>query len=137
MPFTGTLDCTITLTTWDVGCTCENPASSGLAPQDSTARIWDALRGRCLATLSGHSGRLNRVSVDPGGSWAITTSDDQTARVWNVDTFACEHVSERGRTGHRGEGASRSCLVPLPWVEQSYVPATHSSCAIGAPMPFC
>jgi hypothetical protein len=28
------------------------------------ARVWDAYRGRCLAVLEGHTGRINRVALD-------------------------------------------------------------------------
>ncbi|GIM13509.1 hypothetical protein Vretimale_16605 [Volvox reticuliferus] len=71
---------------------------------DATARIWDALRGRCLFVLTGHSGRLNRVSVDPGGSWAITASDDHTARVWDCETGELK-LALYGHTAHVTDSA--------------------------------
>ncbi|GLI67543.1 hypothetical protein VaNZ11_011767 [Volvox africanus] len=71
---------------------------------DTTARIWDALRGRCLFVLTGHSGRLNRVSVDPGGSWAITASDDRTARVWDCETGELKLVLD-GHNAHVTDAA--------------------------------
>ncbi|EFJ52985.1 hypothetical protein VOLCADRAFT_115581 [Volvox carteri f. nagariensis] len=74
------------------------------ASHDATARLWDALRGRCLFVLSGHSGRLNRVSVDPGGSWAITASDDHTARVWDCETGELKLVLE-GHSAHVTDAA--------------------------------
>ncbi|GFR44231.1 hypothetical protein Agub_g5422 [Astrephomene gubernaculifera] len=74
------------------------------ASHDSTARLWDALKGRCLAVLAGHSGRLNRVSCDPGGSWAVTASDDFTARVWDCESGECKLVLE-GHGGHVTDAA--------------------------------
>lgn len=57
--------------------------------QDCTARIWHALNGNCLFVLSGHTGRVNRVTVDLAGARAVTVSDDCTARVWSVDNGLC------------------------------------------------
>ncbi|KAG2488814.1 hypothetical protein HYH03_012613 [Edaphochlamys debaryana] len=74
------------------------------ASHDGTARIWEAAKGRCILVLSGHEGRLNRVTVDWGGSFAVTCSDDKTARVWDCETGECKLVLE-GHTAHVTDGA--------------------------------
>jgi len=56
---------------------------------DGTARVWDAWSGECLATLTGHSGRINAVRVAPGGATLLTCSDDSTARVWETRDYTC------------------------------------------------
>lgn len=59
------------------------------ASHDGTARVWDAWTGDCLATLIGHSGRLNSVSTSSDGRTIVTCSDDQTARVWETCDYTC------------------------------------------------
>ncbi len=39
-------------------------------------------------------GRLNKVVVDASGESAVTCSDDQTSRVWNLHTGECTRVLE-------------------------------------------
>lgn len=45
------------------------------------------------------AGRLNRVTVDSGGSWGVTCSDDGSARVWELDTGKCLAVLAVSRQG--------------------------------------
>lgn len=55
-------------------------------------RVWNLAKASCENVLAGHSGRLNAVRVGPGGSTALTVSDDYTARIWDVPTGRCMHV---------------------------------------------
>ena len=43
-------------------------------------------RHALLRTLQGHSGWVRAVAVTPDGRRAISASDDQTLRVWDLDT---------------------------------------------------
>src|SRR5208283_698972 len=54
------------------------------AGMDHSARVWDAVSGRLLATLSGHSGPVNDAGFSPDGKSVVTASDDGTARVWDA-----------------------------------------------------
>ena len=54
------------------------------ASQDGTARVWNALEGQELLTLSGRSGAVLGLSYSPNGNWLATASQDGTARVWNA-----------------------------------------------------
>jgi hypothetical protein len=56
-----------------------------------------------------YTGRLNRVTVDPGGTYAVTCSDDNTARVWDLDTGACLNVLQVRR------------LWTSPWIAAALV----------------
>ena len=58
-------------------------------------------RGRCEMVLEGHTGIVNAVAVLPDRR-CITVSSDQTGRVWDLTTGACElelrgHASAVGR----------------------------------------
>ncbi|TWU05297.1 Serine/threonine-protein kinase PknD [Symmachiella macrocystis] len=56
---------------------------------DSSARIWDATSGRVLAKLEGaHAGAINSCvfSPDADGRFVLTSSDDGTAKLWEIVT---------------------------------------------------
>ena len=40
--------------------------------------------GRELRTLTGHSSYVNAVAVTPDGQRAVSASDDQTLKVWDL-----------------------------------------------------
>src|SRR5262249_987387 len=48
--------------------------------------IWNAADGKEIATLRGHTDRINRAWFSPNSSLIVTASDDKTARVWNSRT---------------------------------------------------
>ena len=49
---------------------------------DDTLRVWDVPSGRCIAVLSGHSGRV--VDVGRLGDTLYSTSWDRTVRAWSL-----------------------------------------------------
>jgi WD40 repeat protein len=56
------------------------------ASLDATARVWDALAGRELAVLRGHTAEVTSAAFNPDGSRVVTTSNDGTTCVWDVAT---------------------------------------------------
>ncbi len=50
---------------------------------DGTVKLWDP-RGALLATLKGHEGAIRSATFTGGGARLVTTSDDHSARVWEV-----------------------------------------------------
>lgn len=52
---------------------------------DSGVKIWD-LSGQLLATLIGHSGHINSVNFNPNSTKIVTTSDDNTVKIWDTST---------------------------------------------------
>lgn len=50
---------------------------------DETARLWDALTGRQLTTLSGHAFGLHNAVFSPDGQTILTAGSDGTARIWD------------------------------------------------------
>ncbi len=56
------------------------------APDDRTARIWDATDGRELAILKGHDEGVTFAAFSPDGRAVVTTSKDATARIWDAES---------------------------------------------------
>ena len=48
--------------------------------------MWDVATGELLRTLQGHTGPVNAVALTPDGNTAVSSSDDNTLRVWDVAT---------------------------------------------------
>jgi ribosome biogenesis protein ERB1 len=40
-------------------------------------------------TYKGHTGRVRSISVDPTGLWLASASEDNTLRIWEVNTGYC------------------------------------------------
>ena len=45
------------------------------------------LNGELFATLAGHNAAVLCAAFSPDGKAIVTTSEDTTARIWNVDNF--------------------------------------------------
>jgi WD40 repeat protein len=54
------------------------------ASQDAGVRVWDSASQRELLTLAGHSGAVNTVSFNSGGTQLVTASTDGTTRLWDA-----------------------------------------------------
>jgi len=86
------------------------PLAGAAAPEsDSSARIFDAESGAQLGVLSGHTAALRSVAISPDQRLAVTTSDDSTARLWELDPL------------ERGEAPRERHVFRLP----GYVAAAH------------
>ena len=63
---------------------------------DKTVRLWDAITGRHLKTLTGHTRSVNSVSFSPDGMTLATGSGDKTVQLW--DAITGRHL--KTLTGH-------------------------------------
>jgi len=48
--------------------------------------LWDLRSDQRLATLHGHSERINEVALTRDGKRAVSCSRDRSARVWSLET---------------------------------------------------
>ena len=93
---------------------------------DSSARLWDAASGRCLASLQAHISGITSVSFLCGGSRVATTSWDCTAMLWDSSSGQCLGVLQghtdavvaakgfnnpRGKPGDTSTATSRGPLL--------------------------
>jgi WD40 repeat protein len=54
------------------------------ASDDGTATVWDVRSGTAIATLSGHTGSVEHVSISPDGTRVATAGHEGTAKVWDA-----------------------------------------------------
>lgn len=57
---------------------------------DNTLKVWSAMTGKCLKTLTGHTGGV--WSSQMAGTTIISGSTDRTLKVWNADSGHCIHT---------------------------------------------
>jgi WD40 repeat protein len=48
--------------------------------------------GECVQVLQGHQGEICSISLSPDGQYLASGSDDQTIRIWDVQSGDCLHV---------------------------------------------
>lgn len=49
-------------------------------------KLWDVVTGKHLATLKGHSGRVNSIAFSPNGKILASGSEDETIKIWEIAT---------------------------------------------------
>jgi WD40 repeat protein len=54
---------------------------------DNTCKVWDVKSSECLATLTGHTGRIWSVSTNKQGSLAASASGDGTVKIWDLKSM--------------------------------------------------
>ena len=53
---------------------------------DKTVKVWDAITGKALRTLTGHTKPVLSVCVSQDGTRIVSGSDDKTVKVWDFET---------------------------------------------------
>ncbi|XP_038123139.1 F-box/WD repeat-containing protein 7-like [Cyprinodon tularosa] len=57
---------------------------------DNTLKVWSAITGKCLRTLTGHTGGVWCSQMT--GTTVISGSTDRTLRVWDAESGECVHA---------------------------------------------
>lgn len=63
-----------------------NRARLASASWDRSVRVWDAVSGTLVATLTGHLRGVNAVSFSPDGTRLASASGDETVKIWDAQT---------------------------------------------------
>ena len=74
-------------------------APGGHDVRDRTARVWDAVNGKQLLILRGHSEAGWGVAWSPASDRIATSSNDNTTRIWDAASGA-ELLTLRGHEDH-------------------------------------
>ena len=102
-----------------------NVAITGSA--DGTLKAWDLECWTELYTLTGATARVDYVTLGRDGRWAVSTSDDRSVKVWNLETgkvamFAADFslgtcaATEDGHTIVVGDDSGRLHFLKLEGV---------------------
>ena len=54
---------------------------------DSTLTLWDLMAGTELRTLTGRTGAVMSIVFSPDGRFALSGSDDNTLKLWDVSEW--------------------------------------------------
>ncbi|XP_069171262.1 F-box/WD repeat-containing protein 7-like isoform X2 [Procambarus clarkii] len=57
---------------------------------DNTLKVWNATSGKCMRTLTGHTGGV--WSSQMSGNLIVSGSTDRMLRVWDAETGECHHT---------------------------------------------
>ncbi|ODV76972.1 WD40 repeat-like protein [Suhomyces tanzawaensis NRRL Y-17324] len=74
--------------------------------EDGKIIIWRTKDWEMFGTLKGHQGQVNDIAIHPSGRVAISVSEDQTIRLWNLMTVkkaAVLKIKGRDHLGEKGE----------------------------------
>lgn len=59
---------------------------AALADSWATPALWSAVSGERLTTFVGHTDRVTSIAFHPDGTRIVTASEDETVRLWDVET---------------------------------------------------
>ncbi|MEE9910520.1 MAG: caspase family protein [Deltaproteobacteria bacterium] len=62
----------------------ESASESIMQSKDKTLMLWEIATGRILATLSGHTDRIDVVTLSAGNRYALSGSRDKTVMLWDL-----------------------------------------------------
>ena len=76
-----------------ITCLQFNPISNLIVSgsDDNTLKVWSGITGKCLRTLTGHTGGVWSSQLSPSNI-VISGSTDRTLKVWNAITGDCIHT---------------------------------------------
>ena len=55
---------------------------------DSTIKMWDLGKSKCVRTLTGHTKLVRAIKMSPSGA-LVSGSEDGTIKTWDLETGQC------------------------------------------------
>ncbi|RJP26021.1 MAG: tetratricopeptide repeat protein [Candidatus Abyssobacteria bacterium SURF_5] len=95
----------VPLQLWDIDRGDGRLRSSGSTNRSLLLQLWDINSGKCLRTFKGQIRNVNSVAFSPDGRFALSGSDDNTARLWKINRRKCLRTFE----GHTSSVFSVAC----------------------------
>ena len=69
--------------------------------QDQTLKLWDAISGRLIDTLSGHQSWIRAVAISPDCQTLLSGSADGTLKIWQADAVG-KYRCQQTHNAHSG-----------------------------------
>ncbi len=69
--------------------------------QDQTLKLWDAVSGRLIDTLSGHQSWIRAVAISPDCQTLLSGSADGMLKIWQADDFG-KYRCQQTHAAHSG-----------------------------------
>lgn len=83
------------------------------AGSDMQLKIWSAINGSCAATLRGHTGAINDISIVDRGRNIISVGQDGKVKLWNCGKQECiENIFDLSQQDeHENNLRINSCAI--------------------------
>jgi WD40 repeat protein len=85
----------------------------GSRSQDTTLKLWELERGKCLRIFEGHASTVTSVSLSADGRLALSGSRDKTIKLWEVESGRCLRTFEGHTDGVKSVCLSADCRFAL------------------------
>jgi len=64
----------------------------GFRSKDKHIRLWDAVGGVCVQTMTAHVGEVTSVEFDHEGKYLLAGCKDNSNRLWDLRMVSCRGV---------------------------------------------
>lgn len=103
------------------------------ASRDESARLWDVVRGRCVAIFAGAGGHTEQVltaDIDASGERLVTGGVDNTLKIWSLNSAPIQQAIQDARVYDAGSSVPfKSVMSHFPRYSSNKVHSDYVDCA--------